>query len=123
MFEGRFKLGNGRAQAGDKRLVELLREWKGVTPSAGFEAAVWRRIRSASEPEQRHQPVITLLREWFVPRPAWVNTLAAAAGIVIGIGLAFSNPGARDQRQGGQPLLRSQTLSGAYLAMVSGGNP
>ncbi len=121
MFAGRFNLGDGRARAGDERLSALLREWKGWEPSSGFEVAVWRRIRSASVPEQRRLPVIELLREWFVPRPVWANALAAAAGIAIGIGLAFSIPGARDRRQNDLPLLSSQTLSGSYLAMVTGG--
>ena len=120
MFGRHFRSESSKAQEGDARLSALLSEWKGAEPPANFEAAVWRRIRAASAPEQQRLSVATTLCEWFVPRFAWVNTVAAAAGIVVGVGLAFSTPGARDNRQANEPLLRAQTLAGSYLAMVTG---
>lgn len=120
MFGRRFRSESRKAQEGDERLSMLLREWKGATSPPNFEAAVWRRIRIASAPEQRRLRLVTTLREWLVPRPAWANTMAAAAGIVVGVGLAFSTPVAHGGRSAAEPLLDSQTLAGSYLAMVTG---
>ena len=121
MFGRRFRWEGGKVQEGDERLSALLEQWKGLEPRANFEAAVWRRIRTASAPEQRRLPLVITLRDWFVPRPAWASAMAAAAGIVVGVGLAFSTPAARDGRQADEPLLHSQTLAGSYLTMMTGG--
>jgi hypothetical protein len=104
----------------DERLHALLRRWQGVEPRAGFEAAVWRRIRSAPGEEPQARP-FAAIRAWFAPQPAWVNAVAATAGIAAGVLVALSAPGTRDSRQIAAPLLHSQTLAGAYLTMVTGG--
>ena len=121
MFGKHYRLGSSEAQAGDKRLSALLQGWKGLETHLSFEAAVWRRLRAASAPEQRAIPAVTTLRDWFVPRSAWVNAAAVAAGILVGVGLAFFAPAARGGRHANEPLLHAQTLAGSYLTMVTGG--
>ncbi len=121
MFERHLRPESGKTQEGDERLAALLQEWKGVEPQSNFESCVWRRIRAASALEQRPLPALTVLRDWFVPRTAWANAMAAAAGIIVGVGLALSTPAMRDGHQTNEPLLHSQTLTGSYLTMVTGG--
>ena len=121
MFGRRFSLGSNTAQPDDGRLSALLDQWKSIEPQANFEAVVWRRIRAASAPEQQPLPVAIILRDWFVPRSAWVNAAAVAAGILVGVGLAFFAPAARGGRHANEPLLHAQTLAGSYLTMVTGG--
>lgn len=104
----------------DVRLGDLLRKWHSIEPKANFETAVWRGIHTATAPGQRRFPALTTLRDWFAPRPAWVNAMAVAAGIVVGVGLAFSTPTVGDGRQADEPLLHSQTMAGSYLALVTG---
>ena len=107
---------------GDERLSALLNEWKAVEPQAGFEAEVWRRIRTASGAKQPRPRVVLVLREWVGPRLAWVNGLAAAAGIVVGIWLALSVSLPRGVHPpAGDVLLRADTLAGSYVTMVTGG--
>lgn len=96
----------------DKDLTALLQEWQGITPGANFEAEVWNRIHHASQ---------SPLREWFTPPLVWGNALAAAAGLVLGIGLAFNMPSAHDKFQAETSLLQSHTLAGSYLVMADGG--
>lgn len=120
MFGRRFRSKSRNEQEGNERLTALLHEWKDIEPQAGFEAKVWSRIRAVSMPEQRRFNVATTL-EWFTPHPVWVNALAVAAGIAVGVGLAFSTPAMHDNRQTDEPLLHSQTLAGSYLAMAAGG--
>lgn len=120
MFGKRSNLESSEVQADDRRLSALLREWKGIEPHANFEASVWRRIHAVSVPEQRHLSVITTLGEWFVPRTAWVNAVAVAAGIAVGVGMAVFTSVTRDGRQADEPLLSAQTLAGSYLAMTTG---
>lgn len=121
MFGTRLRSESSKTQEGDERLRALLRAWKGVEPQASFETAVWRRIRAVSAAEQSRLSAAAAWREWFVPRPAWVNAVAAAAGVVVGVGLAFSTPAVRDGSRGDAPLLHSQTLAGSYLTVVTGG--
>lgn len=120
MFGRRFRSESSRAQEGNERLTALLHEWRGIEPRPDFETTVWRRIHTASAPEQRRFPVVTTLREWFVPRPAWVNAMTAAAGVAVGVGLAFYAPAAHDGGQAAAPLLHAQTLAGSYIMMVTG---
>lgn len=120
MFGGRSGADKGKGHEGDERLTALLHEWRGVEPQANFEAAVWRRIRAVPTPEQRRLSMGEAWREWFGPRLVWVNAIAAAAGVVIGVGLAFSGTGLRDDRHANEPLLHSETLAGSYLAMMTG---
>lgn len=122
MFGGRSRTEDEKGQGGDERLSALLHEWKDVEPPVGFEAAVWQRIRAVPTPEQRRLSLRDAWREWFGPRPVWVNAVAAAAGIIIGVGLAFSGAVLRDGRHADDRLLHSETLAGSYLTMVTGEN-
>ena len=121
MFGKRYRLGSSEARVGDERLSALLQGWKGLETHLNFEAAVWRRIRAAAVSEPRAFPAVTTLRDWFVPRSAWVNAMAAAAGIFVGVGLAFFALAARDGRHANEPLLQARTLAGSYITMVTGG--
>jgi hypothetical protein len=120
MFGRRFRSESRETLESNERLSALLHEWKDIEPQANFEAAVWRRIRAVSTPEQRRFTTATTL-EWFTPHPVWVNAMAVAAGIAVGVGLAFSTPAMRDIHQTDETLLRSQTLAGSYLAMLAEG--
>ncbi len=97
----------------DTPLSALLRQWRPAEPRADFHAQVWRRLRNASAPESARWPMVL--------RRVWVNAAAAAAGILVGTGLAFA-PG-RAPRTEVAPLLGTQTLAGAYLAVTAGGLP
>ena len=121
MFKRRSGAAGRGENEGDERLSALLHEWKEMEPRANFEADVRRRIRAASMPSRLGLVVLTVLREWLVPRPAWVSAAAAAAGVVAGVGLAFSAPAARDGRQTPEPLMSSKALAGSYLALATGG--
>ena len=103
----------------DERLSAVLREWKGVDPRAGFEAAVWRRI-GAGVTEARGFSLIRIIRDRILPQPAWATALAATAAILIGVWAGLSLPAMRDSRQTVEPLLQTNTLAGSYLAMVAG---
>lgn len=93
----------------DGKLDQLLKQSRTLAPRAGFEDVVWSRIR-ATEPV-RH--------EWGTG--SWLAAMAAS--LVLGIGLALLIP-ARPitQEGGGVTLVRTGSLTGAYLAMSSGGN-
>ncbi len=101
----------------DEHLGALLREWKAVEPGVGFEAAVWRRLREAEE-----QPVGAVVSGWRNPASAWINVAAAAAAVVIAMGVAFAVPRAQEDRHVGGPLLHRHTLVGAYLSVTIGGS-
>ena len=92
-----------------------------MEPHAGFETAVWQRIHAVSAPKLPGFSILDRLREWVVPYPAWASAMAAAAGIVFGVGLAFSEPALRKSHQADEPLLHSRTLAGSYLTMTTGG--
>lgn len=121
MFRKRSSSKSGTAQEGDELLSRVLQTWRGIEPRDNFEAVVWRRIRTASVSEKRFVPAAIDVRAWFVPRPVWLSAAAAVAGLVFGVGLAFSTSGGRDGRQTADPLLQAQTLAGSYLAMATGG--
>lgn len=116
----RLTLKNRNGSDGDKRLRALLMQWKGVEPQADFEAAVWRRIRVAQGNDQGLKPILEACREWLAPLPPWVNVAAAAAGIIVGVGVGLINSRAPDGRHGVEPLLHPQTFAGSYLAMTTG---
>ena len=120
MSGNRFRSESGKEPAGDERLSVLLQQWKSVEPQADFEAAVWHRIRADRAVDRGSRRFVETWREWLAPLPAWVNVAAAAAGIVVGIGMGFSTPAAPGGRQADEPLLHSQTLAGSYLAMATG---
>lgn len=93
----------------DEQLNGLLQEVKGVEPRPGFEQAAWSRIHAAE------------------PLPAsawgrWVFPVAVAAGIMIGLGLGFLLPAARPDQGPQTMLVRNGSLTGAYLALISGGD-
>ncbi len=119
MLGNRFRSESGKEPAGDERLSALLQQWKSVEPQANFEAAVWRRIRADQVVDRGSWRFVETWREWLAPLPAWVN-VAAAAGIVVGVGMGLSTPAAPGGRQADEPLLHSQTLAGSYLAMATG---
>lgn len=120
MFRSEHRSAGAPQDGCDLRLRALLREWPTPDPRGGFEAAVWRRIRAAAA-EIRPLPGRSHVRCWLALRPAWANALAAAAGIVVGVGLAVAGSGAQAGRLADEPLLHSQTLAGSYLTMVTGG--
>ena len=110
-----------RLQDGNEHLSRLLQEWQGIEPRVNFEEGVWRRIRAVAASSQQPNPARAILRSWFVPRPVWVSAAATVAGVVLGVGLAFSTSAARDARPTDEPLLYARTLAGSYLTMVTGG--
>lgn len=101
-----------RPISSDTNLTALLQEWRGITPGATFEADVWNKIQHNSQP---------ILREWVTSQFAWVNALAAAAGLVLGVGLAFNAPSTPTRNDAGPSLLHTHTLAGSYLTMAAGG--
>ena len=117
MFGRRSSSESSKSQTGSQRLSGLLHAWRSIEPSNNFDAAVWRRIRTAADV----QPTPTSLLAWFVPRPVWMSAAAAFAGVVLGVGLAFSTSRVRDNKMD-ETLLRSPTLAGSYLTLMAGGN-
>jgi anti-sigma-K factor RskA len=122
MLGNHFRAESGKEATGDERLSALLQQWKSVEPQADFEAAVWRRIRADRAADRDRRRFGETWREWLDPLPAWVNVAAVAAGIVVGVGMAFSAQPSHVGRQTNDPLLHSQTLAGSYLAMATGRN-
>jgi hypothetical protein len=120
MLGNHFRSESGKGPARDERLSALLQQWKSVEPQADFEAAVWRRIRADRVADRGRRRFVESWREWLAPLPAWVNVAAAAAGIVVGIGMGFSMAAAPGGRQADEPLLHPQTLAGSYLTMATG---
>ena len=116
-----FNLKNNPTQDDDSGLTALLHAWKGLEPHTGFETAVWRRIHAVSAPKSPVLSIFGRLWEWVAPYPAWASAMAAAAGILVGVGLAFSEPALRKSHQADEPLLHSRTLAGSYLTMTTGG--
>lgn len=92
----------------DEQVDRVLRQSRGVEPSPGFEDAVWRRIRA-----ERGSPVV---------RTAFgVVPVAVAAGCLVGLGLGLMLPVSRHQAPSHSILAREGSLTGAYIAMASGG--
>jgi hypothetical protein len=120
MLGRRSRLESTEAQKGAEHLGALLQQWKSVEPQADFEAAVWRRIRADRVADRGGRRFVETWREWLDPLPAWVNVAAAAAGIVVGVGMGFSAQPAHGGRQADEPLLHSYTLAGSYLAIATG---
>ena len=93
----------------DGKLDQLLKRSRTLAPGAGFEDVVWSRIR-AVEPVRR---------EWGTG--SWLAAMAAS--LVLGTGLALLFPARPVTREGGGvTLVKAGSLTGAYLAMSSGGN-
>jgi len=105
----------------DQRLQMLLRAWKAPEPRADFEANVWNRIKQQSVEAIRPAPLFFVVREWLVSRPAWTSAAAAAAGLVIGLNMAFAIPHAPVAAFMNSPLLDSRTVAGSYLGLLTEG--
>ena len=106
---------------GDARLKAVLQQWRGPEPAANFTSGVWRRVRASPAASPQAAGVWTILRGWLTADPAWVQAVAAAVGIVVGIGAAFAGPPPCAFDLAPAPFAHSQTLAGAYVSMVSGG--
>lgn len=107
---------------GDTKLSVLLREWRGVEPSAGFEAAVWGRIRSEAMPHPAGGWAYVL--DWMLPHPVWAGAATALVALLVGVATALTVPG----RAHGAPtahhaLLQPGTMAGTYLALSERGHP
>jgi len=107
-----------RKDVQDRRLAQLLAQWPGLPPAAGFEAAVWRRIRAG---EVREVSAGRRVLEWLTYRPVAASAWAAAAGVLVGVGLALTWPARPPAYPSGSPLLSAHSVAGAYMAMVTGG--
>lgn len=94
----------------DDKLKQLLGRWREIEPRAQFEADVLRRIRQTA-PER-----ISWLDQ-FGLRPAWVQAVAMLAGIAVGLHAGLG-PSPQSQNTA---LLKSGTLAGNYVSMISGG--
>jgi len=102
----------------DKRLKEHLQMWRGIEPRADFEAQVWRRVATATEPGLEW---FNTLQQWFGVRPAWASVAAVLLAVAVGIGSALSPTQPRPDRLAiSAPALHGQTLANSYLAMTSG---
>ena len=120
MFGNGYSSEKARQEGCNLRLRAVLQAWPTPEPRIGFEATVWRRIHPAAAgtrpiPERSH------VLGWLAYRSAWVNALAAAAGIAVGVGLAVAGSGDQAGRRGHDALLHPQTLAGSYLTLVNGG--
>ena len=98
----------------DDKLKALLSQWRGLSPKAGFEADVWRRIR---EPSLERAGWLNQITGWLASQPAWANAVAALAGVAIG---AAAGLGPVSNRQE-VAILKPGTLTGNYVSMISGG--
>jgi hypothetical protein len=94
----------------DDKFKQLLGQWCDIEPRAQFEADVLRRIRQT-------KPVQASWLEQFGLRPAWVQAMAMIAGVALGAyaGLSPTSPAQN------AALLKSGTLAGNYVSMISGG--
>ena len=111
-----------REDATDETLSSLMREWRGVEPQAGFEAAVWRRIRSDALP--RPAGVWESLWDWLLPHPVLAGAAAAAVALIVGSAAALVVPGRTHADQAGRhALLLPGTVAGSYLALSEGRRP
>jgi type III secretory pathway component EscS len=106
---------------GDARLKALLQQWPGIEPRSDLESCVWRRIRAASAEESTAPGLWMILRGWLSAEPVWVHAVAVTVGLLVGVLTALSAPQTRTGPYSTAPLLHAQTLTGAYLTMVSGG--
>ena len=95
----------------DEQLDALLKQGRILEPAAGFDEAVWRRIRGAAPVAAREKG-----DSW------WAFPLALAASVLIGIGLGTLFPEARDGHAPMVPIARHGSLTGAYIALATGGD-
>ena len=121
MFGVKFRSEHNLAHPADARLKAVLQQWPAIEPRFDFESCVWRRIRVAYAEESTAPGLWGKVRGWLSAEPAWVHAVAAAAGLVVGVSMALSVPQTRTSSYPAAPLLYAQTLTGAYITMVSGG--
>ena len=102
----------------DDQLKKALQTWRDVEPAPGFEDRVWRRIETAGPAVS---PTFTSwLRDSLLAEPAWVPAVSALAGVLVAAFLVLPSP---SPRGGDLARLKSDTLSGSYVRLVSGNNP
>jgi hypothetical protein len=122
MFGKTRDAGRSAAGAPDERLSDLLRQWPEVEPGAGFEAAVWRRIRAVSAAQPAGS--WTRWQAWLQTHPVWAGAAAAAAALAVGLLAGLATPGhALAQGRETHALLHSRTLMGTYAALSERGHP
>ena len=93
----------------DDQLNSLLKQCKDIEPSPGFEGAVWNKLHTA-------QPLpFSAWRSWMTP-------LAVAAGLMIGIGVGVMFPAGDRSGTVNGAIFRNGSLTGAYMALSSGGD-
>ena len=106
----------------DRRLSDVLRQWRGPEPGPGFEADVWRRLAVHSEVSSGPTWPGLSWSGWLDFQPARAAAAAILVGILAGLGsAAFLSPPEADPWASLAPALNGQSLAGAYLAMASGG--
>jgi hypothetical protein len=121
MFHNYFRQIQRQAEPRDARLRVLLRTWRVMEPSPGFEDAVWRKIRAEARPcpnVSAPSPAI-----WAAARPIWLHAAAATFGIVLGISLAHATHADSPPTRAAQQTLSPHTLAGAYLTLLTGDHP
>jgi len=121
MFGKWFKIKRNVADYSGPRLKALLQQWHGIEPRSDFESCVWRRIRAVAAEESTAPGFWVILRGWLSTEPPWVHAVAATLGILVGVSLALSMPQTRTGPEFATPLVQVQSLTDAYLTMVSGG--
>jgi hypothetical protein len=99
------------------KLSNVLRQWEGMEPEPGFRERVWKRINSDSAVEETASKTGTgsdgtFESEWFLP-------LAAAAMLVLAVGIGLLTSGNRGAADGA--MAHPGTLTGAYVQMAAGG--
>lgn len=121
MFGTKLRTKHSLVHPDDARLKAILQQWHGLEPRSDLESCVWRRIRVAAAAESAAPGLWAIVRGWLSVEPAWVPAMAATAGLLVGVAMALSVPQTRPGPSSTASLLHAQTLTGAYLTMVSGG--
>jgi len=108
----------GADERAKRLLAQKMQSWRGLEPRPDFEARVWRRLAAAAPaPAERW-----IRRGWFDVSPAWAGAAAVLVAVVVGVAAArWSPPPLRNPLAISAPALQDQTLTGNYLALVTGG--
>lgn len=104
--------------ARDEAFSARMREWRAPEPRAGFEEAVWRRIRSEAAP--RSIRGWGSLWDWLLPHPVLAGAATAAVALVLGALAGVILPG---RAPDDHALLRPGTVAGTYLDLSNGRIP
>jgi len=106
----------------DKRLRELLKQWKDTEPCANFEANVWRRIRLAQAEHPKRVSLPQLVQRCWLWRPAMAVAVAVVASVVIGSSAGvLSKRGRTSVAPSELQFLGTGTLAGSYVKASAGG--